>query len=105
MVIYNFSHPLNAEVIKKVIGDNDVEVIDIPCQIDMDGNIISQISEMIDKAFVESGGEKPDIVNPPALACAAWICSVKFHYAKILAWKRNDFGGFEPILLNPAEIL
>jgi len=70
MVIYNFSHPLLDEVVKKVekkVGEK-VSCVNIKVQVDDDHSITSQMVDIMDGINFDGN---PIIVNLPGLSVAA----------------------------------
>lgn len=77
--IVNYSHPLNQEVIENIkiaydVGD-DVEIVNVPCQIDLDGDIKAQLDALVEQ------GRFADLIVPPALGWAAGYVIARLSYA------------------------
>lgn len=76
--VANFSHPLSQDVIEelKIAYDTDeVSVENIPCQIDLDGDITVQLDALVEQ------GRFADLIVPPALGWAAGYVIARLSYA------------------------
>lgn len=52
MIILNFAHPLTPEQVARIeaeSGSKAERVIDVPCQVDTDGDFVKQVGEIVDQ--------------------------------------------------------
>lgn len=80
--VVNMAHPLSQRAIEQIaaaVGD-EVEIIDIPVQIDLDGDIVAQLNEFVDRVAAEV--IPIDIMFPPSLPVAAAYVTARLSYAQ-----------------------
>jgi len=86
--LLNFGHPITEEQqqqIERVLGldvkDDWLEIIDIRCQLDIDGPFDIQAQNLADECALDADEWQTEalIVNPPALSSAAVMLLAEIH--------------------------
>lgn len=79
--IINFSHPLSSDAlaqIKERVG-RDVEVVQVPVQIDFDADLREQFDNLVEAVMKQMPF---DAIVPPALSYAAAYVTARLSYAQ-----------------------
>lgn len=84
MLLLNFSHPLTADHLAQVValtGQSVSRMVDVPVQIDLDGNLAEQVARIVDGLGIpsEEWQSLPLLVNLPGYAPAAAVLLAELH--------------------------
>lgn len=84
MILLNFSHPLTADHLAQVealAGQPVKRVVDVPVQIDPDGDLAAQVTEFVNRLGIppEEWQTLPLLVNLPGYAPAAAVLLAELH--------------------------
>jgi hypothetical protein len=82
--VLNFSHPLTADhlaQLEALTGQAVERVVDVPVQIDHDGDLLAQVVKLADATGLSpvEWQTLPLVVNPPGYAAAASALVVEMH--------------------------